>query len=150
MTKNMGLIIVLLGLVLVGIFYYAIYWFKNHPHWQDQNVIFARRILGKGFKVALNGIDWNQNKLPECIAFMPLKKSQKIAPHLQAANKIAVVENNKILFFWSSNDSIAFIPLINSLQNYQIPIIFSTQIDAISNDKKYFLRFNRYYQIVKE
>ncbi len=147
MTKNMGLLLVLLGIFLVGVFYYAIYWFSKNPNWQDKNVIYARKVLGKGFKVALNGLDWNRNKIPECIAFMPVKKLQKIAPHLQAVNKIAVIENDSILFFWHSRDSVAFIPLVNSLQKNEIPIVFSNQLDSINSNQIFYLKFYHQFQI---
>lgn len=143
----MGLLVVLLSILLVGVFYYAIYWFKKNPSWQDRNVIYARKVLGKGFKVALNGLDWNKNNISECIAFMPIKKLQKIAPHLQAVSKIAVIENDSILFFWQSQDTIAFIPLINSLKNNEIPIIYSNQLDSISSNEIFYLKFNHQFQI---
>lgn len=146
----MGLWVLLFGFTLLGIFYFAIHWFNKNPHWQDRNVIYARKVLGKGFKVALNGIDWNQNQIPECIAFLPLKKLQKLAPHLQATHKIVVVENDSVLFKWETQDSIAFIPIVNSLQSHQIPMIFSHRLDSIHLENVYYLKFHQYYQITQE
>lgn len=151
MMKNMAIYIVLLGIFLLAIFYYAILWFHKNPEWQDRNVIFARKVLGKGFKVALNGIDWNQNKISECIAFMPVKEKQKIAPHLQAIHQLVVIEKDSVLFFWKSqHDTLAFIPIINSLDSLQIPIIFSHRLDSINTKSTHHLVFSKRYQIVQK
>jgi hypothetical protein len=147
MIKNMAFLIILLGLSLLLLFYIAMHWFHNHPEWQDQNVIFARKMLGRGFKVALNGQDWNQNQIPECIAFMPVKKLQKIAPHLQPVSKLIVIEKNSVLFSWSSIDSIAFIPLINSQKNSKIPIIFSKYLDTIETKNTFYLTYSNQFVI---
>ncbi len=142
-------VILLLSLMLVAIFYYAIHWFHQHPNWQDQNVIFARRVLGKGFKVALNGIDWNRNKNPECIAYIPIKKMQKIAPHLQAINTFVVIEKDSVLFNWKSMDTIAFIPIINSPHKESIPIIFSTSLDSLNPHQVCQFQYAGQFQILK-
>ncbi len=149
MIKSSGLAVLLLGLFIVALFYWAMYWFHKNPDWQDQNVIYAREVLGKGFKVALNGIDWNQNNLPECIAYLPVKKLQKTAPHLQAIRALVVVENHKVLFSWSSKDTIAFIPLINSLEQTSIPTFFSTSLDSINTNEVFQLVFKDCFKFIK-
>lgn len=151
MTKYLSLLIILLGIFLIGIFYFAIHWFHEHPHWQDRNVIYARKVLGKGLKIALNGIDWNHNQIPECVAFIPSKKLQKVAPHLQAIHQLCVIEKDSVLFHWASKDTIAFIPIQNSLDLFYIPIIFSNhRLDSLNLHSIYYLKYNKHsFQIVQ-
>jgi hypothetical protein len=151
MTKNMSLLILISGIFLVILFYFAIDWFHHNPNWQDSNAIFARKVLGKGFKIALNGQDWNSNHIPECIAFVPEKKLQKNAPHLVPLQKLVVLEKDTVLFSWSSKDTFAFIPYLNSPKKPFIPILFSQKLDSINFKDTFYLKyFSSQFQIISK
>lgn len=149
--KNVSVMLVLGGLLLVLLFWGMMLVFRSSDYLHEKDIYFARKVLGKGFKVALSGQDWNNNNIPETISYSPQKIMKTSLPNYACFKKLVIIENEKVLWEWTPmKDTLALIPVINNIQQSYISFYFSTDTKPLNLNSQLELRYKENRFILEE